>query len=139
MRARESGRPRAGVVAEAFREAGLDPGRPYLAAGSEVVVFSHSYLLDLSHFNPQIEALSDRHRCIAFDHRGHGASERPREGYDMETLYEDAVAFLEAMSCGPVHFVGLSTGGFIGLHYSDLPPLGQAIRAGAAGGTISGA
>ncbi len=91
-------------------------------SGPEAVVFSHSYLVDWSHFEPQIDALSDRYRCIAFDHRGHGASERPKEGYDMETLYADAVAFIEAMGCAPVHFVGLSTGGFIGLRLGFRRP-----------------
>ena len=70
-------------------------------SGSEAVVFSHSYLVDWSHFKPQIDALSGRYRCIAFDHRGHGASERPKAGYDMENIYEDAIAFIEAMDCAP--------------------------------------
>jgi pimeloyl-ACP methyl ester carboxylesterase len=91
-------------------------------SGPEAVVFSHSYLLDWSHFKPQIDSLSDRYRCIAFDHRGHGASERPKNGYDMENLYADAVAFIEAMDCAPVHFVGLSTGGFIGLRLGFRRP-----------------
>ena len=91
-------------------------------SGPEVVVFSHSYLVDWSHFKPQIDALSGRYRCIAFDHRGHGASERPRAGYDMENIYEDAIAFIEAIGCAPVHFVGLSTGGFIGLRLGFRRP-----------------
>lgn len=91
-------------------------------SGPEAVIFSHSYLVDSSHFKPQIDALSDRYRCIAFDHRGHGASERPQDGYDMENLYADAVAFIEAMDCAPVHFVGLSTGGFIGLRLGCRRP-----------------
>ncbi|NNE96655.1 MAG: alpha/beta fold hydrolase [Acidimicrobiales bacterium] len=90
--------------------------------GPEVVVFSHSYLLDWSHFKPQMHALSERYRCIAFDHRGHGGSEKPKDGYDMETLYADAVAFIEAMDSAPVHFVGLSTGGFIGLRLGFRRP-----------------
>jgi pimeloyl-ACP methyl ester carboxylesterase len=69
-----------------------------------------------------MEALSDRYRCIAFDHRGHGRSERPSDGYDMENLYTDGVAFIEAMDCAPVHFVGLSTGGFIGLRLGFRRP-----------------
>ena len=91
-------------------------------SGPEAIVFSHSYLVDWSHFKPQIDALSDRYRCIAFDHRGHGASERPKDGYDMENLYADAVAFVEAMECAPAHFVGLSTGGFIGLRLGFRRP-----------------
>ncbi|MFZ1864469.1 MAG: alpha/beta hydrolase, partial [Polyangiales bacterium] len=91
-------------------------------SGPEAIVFSHSYLVDWSHFKPQIDALSGRYRCIAFDHRGHGASERPKDGYDMENLYADAVAFIEAMKCAPLHFVGLSTGGFIGLRLGFRRP-----------------
>ena len=91
-------------------------------SGPEVVVFSHSYLLDWGHFKPQMDALSHRYHCIAFDHRGHGGSERPRDGYEMENLYADGVAFIEAMNCAPVHFVGLSTGGFIGLRLGFRRP-----------------
>lgn len=91
-------------------------------SGPEALVFSHSYLLDSSHFGPQMSALSPHYRCIAFDHRGHGGSERPQSGYDMETLYTDAVAFIRAMNCAPVHFVGLSTGGFIGLRLGFRRP-----------------
>jgi len=79
-------------------------------SGLETIVFSHSYLLDNTHFAPQIEALGDRYRCIAYDHRGHGQSQAPKDGYDMENLYNDAVALIEALNCAPCHFVGLSTG-----------------------------
>ena len=44
-------------------------------SGSETIVFSHSYLADNSHFNPQIQKLKDRFHCLAFDHCGHGQSE----------------------------------------------------------------
>ena len=86
-----------------------------MGSGPETIVFSHSYLADHYHFNPQMQALKDRYRCIAFDHRGHGQSEIPDDGYGMENLYEDAVGFIEALDCAPCHFVGLSTGGFIGV------------------------
>ncbi len=86
-----------------------------MGSGPETVVFSHSYLVDGRHFAPQMQALRDRYRCIAYDHRGHGRSEATESGYDMENLYADAVGFIEALGCGPCHFVGLSTGGFIGL------------------------
>lgn len=83
-------------------------------SGEETVVFSHSYLVDHRHFEPQIAALEDRYRVLAYDHRDHGGSERMSEPYDLEDVYADAVAFLEATCDGPVHFVGLSTGGFVG-------------------------
>lgn len=91
-------------------------------SGPETIVFSHSYLADHSHFNPQIQKLKNRYRCLAFDHRGHGQSEIKEDGYDMENLYADAVGFIEALDCSPCHFVGLSTGGFIGLRIGIRRP-----------------
>jgi 3-oxoadipate enol-lactonase len=90
--------------------------------GSKTIVFSHSYLVDHTHFNPQIEALKGRYRCIGFDHRGHGRSDKPTAGYDMENLYQDAVGLIEELKCSPCHFVGLSTGGFIGLRIGIRRP-----------------
>ncbi|MFO7713633.1 alpha/beta fold hydrolase [Desulfosarcina sp.] len=91
-------------------------------SGPETIIFSHSYLLDSRHFDPQIAALRGRYRCIAYDHRGHGRSEVARSGYEMENLYRDAVSFIEALGCAPCHFVGLSTGGFIGLRIAIRRP-----------------
>ena len=93
-----------------------------MGAGADTVVFSHSYLVDSTHFAPQMQALSDRYRCIAYDHRGHGRSQVTQGGYDMENLYTDAVAFIEALQCPPCHFVGLSTGGFIGMRIGIRRP-----------------
>lgn len=66
-------------------------------------------------FSEQIAALKDRYRCITFDFRGQGQSEVTQSGYDIESLYADAVALIETLGCSPCHFVGLSMGGFVGL------------------------
>jgi len=93
-----------------------------MGAGPETIVFSHSYIADHYHFNAQMQTLKDRYRCIGFDHRGHGRSQITANGYDMENLYQDAVGFIEALDCAPCHFVGLSTGGFIGLRLGIRRP-----------------
>lgn len=93
-----------------------------MGQGADTLVFSHSYLVDSSHFYPQMKALSDRYRCLAYDHRGHGRSEVTAGGYDMENLFADAVGFIEKMNCAPCHFIGLSTGGFIGLRIGIRRP-----------------
>ncbi len=90
--------------------------------GDQTVVFSHSFLLSSRHFHYQIEALAERYRCLAFDHRGHGRSQVTADGYGLENLYADALGFLEAVAGGPCHFVGLSTGGFIGLRLAIRRP-----------------
>jgi len=91
-------------------------------SGPETVVFSHSYLVNHRHFEAQILALEDRYRVLAYDHRDHGESQRMAAAYDMEALYEDAVAFLEATCDGPVHWIGLSTGGFVGVRLGIRRP-----------------
>lgn len=90
--------------------------------GDETVVLSHSYLVDHRHFDRQIEALAARYRVLAYDHRGHGQSDRPTAGYSMERIYADGVAFVEAIGGGPVHWIGLSTGGFVGMRMAFRRP-----------------
>jgi pimeloyl-ACP methyl ester carboxylesterase len=70
----------------------------------------------------RLALLKERYRCVAFDFRGQGQSEVTRSGYDMETLYEDAIALIEQLSCAPCHFLGLSMGGFIGLRLAARRP-----------------
>jgi len=73
-------------------------------------------------FDKQVTQMKNRYRCVSFDFRGQGRSEVTREGYDMETLYEDAAALIEALKCAPCHFVGLSMGGFIGMRLASRRP-----------------
>ena len=89
----------------------------YLERGSgpETVVFSHSYLVDHRHFLPQIHALSEHYRVIAFDHRDHGQSAMSSTHYGLDDLVSDAVGLIDAVVGEPCHFVGLSTGGFVGM------------------------
>ncbi|MCA9946696.1 MAG: alpha/beta fold hydrolase [Anaerolineales bacterium] len=91
-------------------------------SGSEVMLFSHGYLMDHTMYAGQIEAFKDRFRCVAYDHRGHGRSEQVTSSYDLDALVNDAIALIEALEIGPVHFVGMSTGGFVGLRLALRRP-----------------
>jgi len=86
------------------------------------VVFSHGLLWSTKMWRFQIAAFRGAHRCIAFDHRGQGRSEVTPSGYDMDTLAEDAAALIEQTGAAPVHFVGLSMGGFVGLRLAARRP-----------------
>ncbi len=89
----------------------------------EPVLFSHGLLWSGRMFAPQIDALSARYRCVAYDHRGQGRSEVPDEPcIAIETVYEDAVALIEALGIAPCHFVGLSMGGFVGMRIAARRP-----------------
>ncbi len=91
-------------------------------SGTETIVFSHGLLLSGEMFRAQIDHFKSRYRCIAYDHRGQGQSEVTESGYDMDSLYLDAVALIENLQLGPVHFVGLSMGGFIGMRLAARKP-----------------
>ena len=86
------------------------------------VLFAHGLLWSGRMFAPQLEALRAEHRCVAFDFRGQGQSEVTADGYDMETLTDDAAALIEALGLAPCHFVGLSMGGFVGLRLAAYRP-----------------
>lgn len=87
------------------------------------IVFSHGLLMSGRMFSAQMQALSDRYRCVAYDHRGQGESSDPGgRVHDMETCYRDAVAVIEALDARPCHFVGLSMGGFVGMRLAARRP-----------------
>src|SRR3954469_4513976 len=95
----------------AFQDSGPPPGRP----DAPTIVFGHGLLFSGWMFRAQVAALSSGYRCVTVDWRGQGDSPPARGGhYDMDTLFDDAVALIEHLGVGPVHWVGLSMGGFVG-------------------------
>lgn len=90
--------------------------------GTETIVLAHGLLWSCRMFDAQVAVLQERYRCIAFDFRGQGQSEVTRDGYDMETLYQDTAALIEELHCAPCHLLGLSMGGFIGLRLAARQP-----------------
>ncbi|MCP3105008.1 alpha/beta hydrolase [Myxococcus sp. K15C18031901] len=89
----------------------------------EPILFSHGLLWSTRLFDPQVDALRGRYRCVAYDHRGQGRSAVPSvNAIDMETLYLDALDLISKLGLGPCHFVGLSMGGFIGMRIAARRP-----------------
>jgi pimeloyl-ACP methyl ester carboxylesterase len=87
------------------------------------ILFSHGLFWDTSLFAPQITALKSRYRCVAYDHRGQGRSaESDLRAIDMDTLFADAVALIEALDLKPVHVCGLSMGGFVAMRLGARRP-----------------
>jgi pimeloyl-ACP methyl ester carboxylesterase len=54
---------------------------------------------------------TDRFRVLALTRRGHGQSDKPRTGYDTETLVEDIAQFLDALKIERAHLAGHSLAG----------------------------
>jgi pimeloyl-ACP methyl ester carboxylesterase len=82
------------------------------------VVFVASWALTSEMWAYQVAHLSDAgFRCIAFDRRGHGRSDIPADGYDMDTLADDLAAVIDGLGLKEVDLVTHSMGGSEAAHY----------------------
>lgn len=88
------------------------------------VVFSHGWPLSADAFEDQMFFLTSHgFRCIAHDRRGHGRSDQPWHGNDMDTYADDLAALVTHLDLKNAIHVGHSTGGgevvrYIGRHGS---------------------
>jgi 3-oxoadipate enol-lactonase len=99
-----------------------DTGAPEARPDARTVVFGHGLLFSAWMFAAQIEELRADYRCVAIDWRGQGDSPPASSGYDMDTLAGDAIALIEQVVGEPVHYVGLSMGGFVGQRIAARRP-----------------
>ncbi len=95
----------------AWREAGT--GAP--------VVFLHGLGGTRGSWNPQIEALADRFRCIAWDMPGYGAA-APLDPLSYAGVADRLVGLLDHLGLDRVDLVGLSFGGMHALHTTLAHP-----------------
>ncbi len=90
--------------------------------GKETIIFSHGLLFDNTMFHNQIDFFKSRYRCIAYDHRGQGNSERTKQGYDMDNLTQDCLGLMDALGIEKCHFVGMAMGGFVAMRIAARHP-----------------
>jgi len=82
------------------------------------VLFSHGWPLDADAWDAQMLFLVKKgFRVIAHDRRGHGRSDQPYLGNDMDTYADDLAALIEALDLKELTLVGHSTGGGEVAHY----------------------
>lgn len=82
------------------------------------VVFSHGWPLSSDAWDGQmLFMLQNSYRVIAHDRRGHGRSDQPGFGNDMDTYADDLAAVMDALDLKNAIMVGHSTGGGEVAHY----------------------
>jgi non-heme chloroperoxidase len=82
------------------------------------LVFSASWALCSEMWAYQLAHFADRgYRCVALDRRGHGRSDIPSGGYDMDTLADDLATALDSLGLQDVVLIGHSMGAAEQLHY----------------------
>lgn len=83
------------------------------------IVFLHGAAAGLRYFEPQLTDLSNEHRTIAFDFRGHGRSEKTELGHTLPQHARDLHAFLDGLNLDDVVIVGWSMGAIVSWEYVD--------------------
>jgi non-heme chloroperoxidase len=82
------------------------------------IVFIHAWALPSPMWDYQIAALSRQGlRCVTYDRRGHGRSEKPGSGYDCDTLADDLSALLTQLDLNEVTLVSHSFGSAEAVRY----------------------
>ncbi|MFI0485007.1 alpha/beta fold hydrolase [Actinomadura sp. 9N215] len=107
------------------RSEGRGGSSPDEGPAGPVVVFVHGLAIDnLSSFYytlawPVAEAGA---RCVLYDLRGHGRTERPPTGYSVPDAVADLFAVLDALGHHRVHLVANSFGGAVALNAALAHP-----------------
>lgn len=88
-------------------------------------------------YKAQVPWLSDHYRCVTYDPRGNGKSDRPQrpEDYRVEHSVADALAVLDATATGQAVLVGMSLGGGLASMVAALHP--ERVRAAVLLGTTA--
>jgi len=88
-------------------------------------------------YKAQLPYLSERFRCVAYDGRGNGKSDRPPDvaAYSLDEYVADALAVMDATEAGQAILVGLSFGGFLACVLAAHYP--KRVRAAVLAGTVA--
>jgi pimeloyl-ACP methyl ester carboxylesterase len=91
--------------------------------GGLPVVLVHSMAGTAAHWSGQLEHLRPGRRAVAFDLRGHGASDPPRnQEYSIAGMTEDIAAVVNGLGLSSFVLVGHSLGGGVALAYAGAHP-----------------
>ncbi|HZS81443.1 MAG TPA: alpha/beta fold hydrolase [Stellaceae bacterium] len=95
-------------------------------SGSQPMLFLPPWSIVHSRvYKAQLPYFSGRFRCITYDGRGNGRSDRPTDAaaYSLDNYVGDALAVMDETNAGPAILVGLSFGGMLACifaaHHAD--------------------
>ena len=90
----------------------------------DAILFVHEYAGDHRSWEPQVRRFSRSHRCITYAARGYFPSQVPAAAgaYSQQHAVDDAVAVLDGLGVDKADVIGISMGGFAGLHLAMQHP-----------------
>lgn len=101
---------------------GINTNVVEMGRGKNAIVFIHGILVDnLSGlYFTLANALARSYRLLLYDLRGHGLTQRPKDGYDLDTLLDDLSGVINYgnPTTDSVYLLGHSYGGLIALAFA---------------------
>lgn len=89
-----------------------------VAGTGPVLLMVHGHGGAKEDFSDHVAVLAESHTVAVFDHRGHGASDKPDEvdAYSLERLAEDVLCVVDALGADRFRLLGHSMGGMVARH-----------------------
>jgi len=100
---------------ELFYELRGNPGGP-------TVVFVNGLLTDTASWSGHLPHFEERYRCLVYDCRGQGQSDKPDHVYETALHTADLAGLVDELEIERAHLVGLSNGGAAALAYAADHP-----------------
>jgi pimeloyl-ACP methyl ester carboxylesterase len=79
--------------------------------GEPTLLFLHYWGGSSRTWDPVVDSLKTDFRCVAYDHRGWGESDKPETGYSVHDLANDAEALIQTLGLTRYVLIGHSMGG----------------------------
>jgi Predicted hydrolases or acyltransferases (alpha/beta hydrolase superfamily) len=97
----------------------------YEAGRGQPILMAHGMYDDGRRWLPLGSDLADEYRVVAYDARGHGGTDSPESGYDIDSRVADLVGLVEALDLAdPVlfgHSMGGATAAWAVANHPELP------------------
>lgn len=90
--------------------------------GGTPVLFVHGFPFSLEMWEPQMRAIPNQFRAVAYDIRGHGQSDVGDGQYSIEFFVDDLIALIDHLVIEKTILCGLSMGGYIALRAMERSP-----------------
>lgn len=113
-----------GWTTDTVRANGIDL-RYYRTGDGPPLVMTHGFFGNGRCWIPLAETLAEDYDVVTYDARGHGRSDAPETGYDVENRVADLVGLVEALDLDdPIllgHSMGAATVAWTAAEHPDLP------------------
>ena len=87
-------------------------------AGPRTLVLIRGLGSNLLAWYAQIDVLSQHYKCVVFDNRGAGRTDKPDAPYSIKQMADDAAGLMDALGIGRAALLGISMGGMIAQEFA---------------------